>query len=125
MWWWRYPYNPGPYDDDLEDQPTQGWFYKWILGIAGPLALAAYGISAVITRQTEYGTDISMELHGVNAIACGIAVISAAVFMHCHYFWGNIYDQAWFAVLGKIISACGFIAGLAVLIVRVGLLGKA
>jgi hypothetical protein len=108
----------------LEDQPTQGWFYKWILGIVIPLGLVAYGVSAIISRRADYGTNISMELHGVNAIAYGIALISAAVFMHCHYFWGNIYDQVWFAVLGKILSACGFIAGLAVLIVRIGLWGK-
>ena len=52
------------------------------------------------------------------------AAMSIAVFMHCHYFWGNIYNQAWFAVLGKIIAGCGFIAGLGIVIIRVGILGR-
>ena len=64
-----------------------------------------------------------MTLHGLNAVAIGIAFVSAAVFLHCHYFWGNIYNQAWFAVLGKIIGACGFIAGIGVVLVRNGVLG--
>jgi hypothetical protein len=51
------------------------------------------------------------------------AMLAAAVFMHCHYYWGNVYNQAWFAVLGKIVSACAFIGGLGTIIVRVGVLG--
>ena len=47
------------------------------------------------------------------------------MFLHCHYFRGNVYNQAWFAVLGKIVAACGFIAGVGTLIVRVGVLGIA
>ena len=59
------------------------------------------------------------------AIAFGAAAASAGVFLHCHYFRGNVYNQAWFAVLGKIVAACGFIAGVGTLIVRVGVLGIA
>ena len=49
--------------------------------------------------------------------------MSAAHFVHCHYFWGNVYNQAWLAVLGKIIGACGFIAGVAFVVIRNGVLG--
>lgn len=117
------PYNPTPCDDDFEDQPGQGPAYQWGFGVLLPLAMACCGVYAILTQQAIYGGDVLIQLHGTDAIALGVAAISAAVFLHCHYFWGNIYDQAWFAVLGKILAACGFIAGLGTLIVRAGVLG--
>ena len=121
--WWRPPHNPTAYDDDWEDQPAQGPFYQWGLGVALPLALIGYGGSAIATREATFGGRIAMTLHGPNAIAFGIAWVSAGVFVHCHYFWGNVLNQAWFAVLGKIVAACGFIAGLVFVLVRNGVLG--
>ena len=121
--WWRPPHNPTAYDDDWEDQPAQGAFYQWALGIALPLALVAYGGHAIAARQATFGGGMSMTLHGLNAVAFGLAWVSAGVFVHCHYFWGNVYNQAWFAVLGKIVAACAFLAGLVFVLVRNGVLG--
>ena len=39
------------------------------------------------------------------------------------YFWGNVYDQVWYAELGKIVAGIGFIAGLGFLMVWVGVMG--
>jgi hypothetical protein len=120
------PYNPTAYDDDFEDQPRQGPFYQYVLGAALPVLILYYGVRMIVRQEAGFDSEgVRMILHGMSAMALGIAAISLAVFLHCHYFWGNIYDQAWFAVLGKIISACGFIAGLAVLIWRVGVQGHA
>ena len=119
----RLPHNPTAYDDDWEDQPGQGPFYQWGLGLVLPLALIGYGTHAAVMREVTFGGRMSMTLHGPNAIAFGIAWISAGVFVHCHYFWGNIFNQAWFAVLGKIVAACGFIGGLGFVLVRNGVLG--
>jgi hypothetical protein len=121
--WRRFPYNPTAYDDDWEDQPRQGAFYQWVLGVALPIVITGYGVHAIITRQAEFGSRSAMTLHGFNAIAFGIAWVSAGVFVHCHYFWGNIYNQVWFAVLGKICSACGFIGGLGFVLIHNGVLG--
>ena len=121
--WSRFNHNPSAHDDDWEGQPSQGAFYKWVLGIGLPIAMAAYGVHAIITREAEFGNQIKLTLHGLNAVAVGTAWISAGAFVHCHYFWGNIYDQAWFAVLGKIVSACGFIAGLVFVLIHNGILG--
>lgn len=121
--WWRYPHNPTPYDDDWEDQPAQGAFYQWGLGVVFASALIGYGIYAIAVQQITFGGRITMTLHGLNALAFGIAWVSAGVFVHCHYFWGNIFDQAWPAVLGKIVAACGVIAGLLFVLVRNGVLG--
>ncbi|HEY2584648.1 MAG TPA: hypothetical protein VGI81_02660 [Tepidisphaeraceae bacterium] len=122
--WWRFPHNPTAYDDDWEDQPAQGSLFKWGLGLLAPLLLAGYGVHAIATRQATFGGQVSTSLAGANAFAFGAAWLSAGLFLHCHYFWGNIYDQAWPAVLGKILSACGFIAGLGCVLIHNGIFGK-
>jgi hypothetical protein len=119
----RTPHNPSPYDDDWEDQPRQGPFYRWILGLAVPLVMGGFAVHAIALRETEFSGRVSMTLHGTNAVALGVVMFATAVFMHRHYYWGNVYNQAWPAVLGKIVSACAFIAGLATIIVRVGIFG--
>jgi hypothetical protein len=119
----RFPYEPTAYDDDWEDQPGQALGYQWGLGVLVPLALVAYGGYAIVMRQVEFGSRITMTLQGTNAVAFGVAWVSAGVFVHCHYFWGNVYNQAWWAVLGKIVGAMGFIAGVGVVLVRNGVLG--
>lgn len=119
----RYPHDPTPYDDDWEDQPGQGPLYKWGLGVLLPLALIGYGIYGIAAQEISFGLRTSMTLRGLNAVAFGIAWVSAGVFAHCHFFWGNIYDQAWLAVLGKIVAGVGFIAGLAFVLVHNGVLG--
>jgi len=121
--WWRYPYNPTAYTDDWESQPAQGPFYQWGLGVVVPLIILGYGLHAIILKQAEFGDEVSMTIHGLNAIALGIAAMSAGLFLHCHYFWGNIYNDAWFAVLGKIVAVSGFIAGMGIIIIRVGIYG--
>lgn len=121
--WERSSHNPTAYDDDFEDQPAQSWFHRWIVGVAVPVAIFSFGLPAIVVHETIVHYHAAMSLRGLNAIAFGVATISLAVFLHCHYFWGNVYNQAWFAVLGKIFAACGFIVGLAVLIVRIGVFG--
>ena len=122
--WLRRPYNPTAYDDDWEDQPAQSRFHKWGLGFLLPGLLFFYGIQIFVIGEGKFGNDVTLILQGHNAVAYGIAVISAGLFLHCHYFWGNIYNQAWFAVLGKIIAATGFISGLLFLCIHIGLLGR-
>ena len=121
--WQRFPYKPSAYDDDWEDQPGQGFGYQWGLGVLVPLALMAYGGYAIVMRRVEFGGQVTMTFQGVNAVAFGVAWVSAGMFVHCHYFWGNVYNQAWWAVLGKIVGAMGFIAGVGVVLVRNGVLG--
>lgn len=121
--WWRSPHNPTAYDDDWEDQPGQGTVYQWGLGVFVPLLLVGYGVYAIVVQQIDFGGHVSTTFRGLNAIAFGVAWVSAGVFVHCHYFWGNVYNQAWFAVLGKILAACGFIAGLGFVLVRNGVMG--
>jgi hypothetical protein len=126
MWWHHSLRKPRADDDDWEDQPTQGPMYQYGLGVMVPVLQMVYGGYGIVYQQIEIGRRFSythFTLHGKNAIAYGIAWICAGVFVHCHYFWGNIYSQAWFAVLGKIVSACGFIAAVGYVLVRNGVWG--
>ena len=125
MWFWRQPYDPKPDDDDWEDQPPLGGAFQWGLRIMVPILILIYGVSAIANQQVVYsGRYASITLHRTSAIAMGNAAVCGAIFLHCHYFWGNIYNQAWLAVLGKIVSAAGFIAAMGVVLVRVGIYGK-
>ena len=122
MWLpWR-PYNPSAYDDDFEGQPTQGPFYQWGLGLVLPIIAMCHGASALMAHAATVGQSRTV-LHGHTADAYGVAVLALAVFLHCHYFWGNIYDQIWFAVLGKIVSAATFIASLIYFCIHFGIFG--
>lgn len=51
----RSPHNPTAYDDDWEDQPAQGAFFQWGLGVLLPLLLAGYGVYAIVVRDVTYG----------------------------------------------------------------------
>src|SRR5688500_1713390 len=124
--WTRLPHNPSPYDDDWEDQPAHDSpFHKWGLGLLLPLALVAYGVwvyaTGVATLREGHGSAIT--LRGPNATAWAVAAASVGLFLHCHYFWGAIYDQVWFAVLGKIAAAGAFCVAVFYVLVRVGVLG--
>lgn len=117
--------RPSPYSDGWEDQPTQGPFFQWGLGVVLPLIILVWGIHAIVAKTALWtGENADMTLGGVNAVAIGSTTVSAAIFLHCHYFWGNVYNQAWFAVLGKIAGAAGFIVAIGIVIVRVGVLGR-
>ncbi len=120
----RFPHNPTPYDDDFEDQPTQSVFHQWVLGATLPACFLSYGIRTVLTGQATYTHYASIELRGIDAVAYGVSMIAIGVFLHFHYFWGNIFNQAWWAVLGKILSAAVFIVSTVTLIIRVGIFGR-
>ena len=120
----RFPYNPTPYDDDFEDQPAQSWFHQWVLGATLPACFLSYGIRTILTGQATYTHHASIDLRGVDAVAYGVSTIASGVCLHFHYFWGNVFNQAWWAVLGKILAAAAFIASMGVVIIRVGVFGR-
>ena len=62
-------------------------------------------------------------LHGSDAVAYGVAVLGAGVFLHCHYFWGNSQKLVEYSILGKMIGGTIFIVGIAWLIIRLMFFG--
>ena len=121
----RPDYQPSAYDDDFEDIPSSGLIPKWIGGVIIPAGLVVYGIVCFVTGHGELpGQFGSMTLTGTDAMALATAITSIGVFLHCHYFWGNIFHLGAWATLGKIASLLGIISGLGYLLVHVGVLGR-
>lgn len=115
--------EPTAYDDDWEDSPPASTWLKWIVGVLVPLAMIAFGISAVVTQHATIGRRGAVALTGTNATAIGVAWIGLALFLHCHYFWGNLLDNHWLAEVGKIVGMAAAVGGLIVVLVRNGVLG--
>lgn len=116
----RYPHRPTAYDDDWEDVPAQGFWPQWFGGVALPLAVMGYGVYGLVTgtallpgRNTP-----GLVLHGAAAVALSVALIGAGVFLHCHYFWGNVYHLHWLATLGKVAGLSAFIGCMGYVIAR-------
>lgn len=120
----RPPQDSSADDDDWEDPPARRPIYKWGLGVALPVVFFAFGFEAVFTQSTDFAARFQLILHGLNAIAVGAGAVSVGLCLHCHYFWGDLHDRAWFVVPGKFLGAAGFIAGAVTFIVRVGVLGR-
>src|SRR4051794_4169394 len=84
-------YRPTAYDDDWTDIRAQGAWPKWFGGVVIPLALIGYGAYCLANGAAILpGRDVNLELHGRQAAALSTASIGLGVFLHSHYFWGNI-----------------------------------
>jgi hypothetical protein len=124
MFYRRPDYQPTAYDDDWEDIPASGPVPKWLGGMAGPILLTGYGMTCILTKHGVMpGRYDSMELHGRNAVALGVAILGMGALLHFHYFWGNIVHLSPWAVPGKIVSLLSIIGGLGFLLYHVGVLG--
>jgi hypothetical protein len=129
-----FPYSPLGSDLNAggEDLPPPGFFSKWFVGVIVPLVLVALGVICIVTRHAwlpdvrgwRYGHDYSIPLHDSRATAMGLICLGIAGFLHCHFYWGNIYYEYPCATIGKIVSLMAFVGGLVFIIINVGLLGR-
>jgi len=92
--------------DRFSDPPPDSFWAKWFGGVIVSLIFFGAGISMVIKQTaTLYGRGWSrMDLHGTNALLYGWAIISIALFLHTHYFWGNSQRLCQLSPLGKALS---------------------
>lgn len=96
--------------DSLSNDAPQSPWAKWFGGMVVPLLIAIVGISNCISKQAVFSGDgADLNLHGKNAIAMGIALLSVSAFLHTHYFWGNLERMRQYSDFGKTISAIAFI----------------
>jgi len=108
---------------DWDEDPPQGVMAKWFGGAVVPLVFAVYGLSVIVSREASmprfrmYRPRGSL-IYGVDAVVYGIAVLGAAIFLHCHYFWGNTTKLAEYSILGKMIGGAVFSCGIGVLLIR-------
>jgi fatty acid desaturase len=113
------PHHPSAYDDDWTDAPASGPWPKWFGGVVIAIGFVAYGAYGLATGSaTLMGENMSQQLRGTDARALATAYIGIGLFLHCHYFWGNVYHFSAMAVLGKVVSLVAIIGGLGYVIVR-------
>jgi hypothetical protein len=104
-----------PMDDPLA--PRDDAFQTWVIGVAGALALAIYGIGCICTRSATLvggpdGFPTSMPCHGPMAVGLGVMWIGVAALMHLHLFWSWRIRFEGYAEIGKAISLLVIIGGL-------------
>lgn len=119
---WHFPNRSSPDEDDFTGAPPQGPLFQWGLGVVAALVIAGLGVRAIVEGSFTAGKGFM--LLGTNAALMGTAWIAVGVFLHCHYFWGNVRGEMWGAVLGKLLSAATFIGAIAVVMVRLFVLQR-
>ena len=123
----RRPDHDADLFDDWSDLPPSSDALKYLAGIVLALFLVIYGLRCVISQHAMIpGTQRveQIDFHGAKAIALGTASLSFGIFLHCHYYWGNVYQEYIVAALGKIVGLIGLIVSLVYLIIRTGIYGN-
>lgn len=96
--------------DSLSGSPPQTTWPKWFGGVAVPIIILYWGIKSCVTRTAFFfgQNGSSLDLIDGPAIAMGVAVISAGIFLHFHYFWGTLRKLYVLSYPGKLLSAMVF-----------------
>lgn len=106
----------------FDDDPPAGILPKWVGGAALPFVIGVYSVSILVSQQATLprrGFRTSgRQLLGGDAVAYGIAILGAAIFLHCHYFWGNSQKLGEYSILGKMVGAAIFVGGIGWLLIR-------
>ena len=104
--------------DDLSGTPSPSFLSKWFGGVIVPSCILIYALRCCILQKAvfigRHGSDL--KLSGIPAVFMGLAWLSAAFFMHFHYFWSSHKRLYVFADLGKtlalfcLIGTLGYVA---------------
>ncbi|MFV2068840.1 MAG: hypothetical protein ACC645_17885, partial [Pirellulales bacterium] len=80
----------------------------WGIGIVAALVMATYGLACVVAQEATFfgGRPIAIVTYtGTLAMCLGVAYVSLALFMHCHFTWSHSERYHGFAHIGQLISA--------------------
>jgi hypothetical protein len=108
--------------EGLSESTSAGRAQQWIVGVGLAGLLALYAIACMTSQRALFlnGRPLGIiEMQGSNAIAVGVFYLSAALFIHCHWFWSAHPDYHAFAQLGKIACLAGIVGGLGYLFYNV------
>lgn len=81
-----------------DGDPTPDENAKWGTGIVTPIGLMIWAGYALVTKRVIMDNEYfrpPVEIKGMAVYACALALISGALFLHFHYFWGQtpkLYD---------------------------------
>lgn len=112
--------------DGLAESTSAGRAQQWIVGVGLSALLALYSVVCMTSQRAMFLRSRPLgiiEMQGANAVAVGVLYLSAALFMHCHWFWSAHPDCHGYAQLGKIACLVGVIGGLGYLAYNVIFLG--
>jgi len=105
---WKRNVHQGTIDEinHLSGTPSPSFLSKWFGGVIVPVCLLIYALRCCILQKAVFwgGRSGSLELFGIPAVFLGLAWLSAAFFMHFHYFWSSHKKLCIFADFAKTIA---------------------
>jgi len=92
--------------NDLSDTPNPSPFSKWALGVILPISILVYAARCFILQKAVVigQGGHNMEISGIPAVFMGLAWLSAAFFIHFHYFWSAVKRLCVYADFAKTIA---------------------
>jgi hypothetical protein len=92
--------------DNFSDTPNPSFLSKWFGGVIVPVFILIYGLRCCILQKAvfEGGRSGSLELSGMPAVFMGLSWLSAAFFIHFHYFWSAVKRLCVYADFAKTIA---------------------
>lgn len=92
--------------DNLSGTPTHSFLSKWLGGVIVPVCILIYALRCcVLQKAVVFGShDPNLNLSGMPAVFMGLAWLSAAFFIHFHYFWSSVKRLCRFADFAKTIA---------------------
>jgi hypothetical protein len=91
--------------DHLSGTPSPSFLSKWLSGVIVPICILIYALRCcILQKATLLGRGHNLDLSGMPAVFMGLAWLSAAFFIHFHYFWSAHKRLCVFADLGKTLA---------------------
>lgn len=74
----------------MEFDPRSGLTGKWIVGVGAAGLLGAIGAVSMVIGQTRLGRGASrIVFEGTPAVLLAAGILSLALYLHFHFFWGT------------------------------------
>jgi hypothetical protein len=100
--------------EELAGSTSAGRVERWIVGVVFAVVLALYSVVCIVSQSAFYPRVRPLgliEVQGTQARAVGVLYLSAALFIHCHWFWSAHTDYHGYAQVGKLLSLVGILVG--------------
>ena len=93
-------------ESDFSDTPNPSFLSKWFGGVIVPVCILIYALRCCILQKAVFfgGRDGNLELFGMSAVFMGLTWLSAAFFIHFHYFWSAVKRLCIYANFTKAIA---------------------
>lgn len=104
------------FGEGLSESTTAGRVQQWVVGVGFAGCLGLYSIVCMVSQRATFlrvgRPSRIMIMLGTDAVAVGLLYLSAALFMHGHWFWSAHPEYHGYAHLGKIVCLVGMIGSI-------------